>query len=131
MRGGQARQQHPSAPSPGPMNPDPTPSPVLCQHRATAGYPPPGPESLPSYSTVISAQVIRENATGKLVSGFSANRLRMLVASAGDDRDLNDEAELARMAAIQERLLELARRAVRKNVFVRPTSRGGGGARGF
>lgn len=108
----------PLPPSPGPMNPDPTPSPdpLPAPEPLPSDPPPPGPESPPTLRTVISAQVIRENATAKARERLQRQQTQDARSFGGRRTGLvNDEAELARMAAIEERLLELARRAVRKN----------------
>ena len=73
-------------------------------------------ENPPTLRTVISAQVIRENATAKARERLQRQQTQDARNFGGRrTRLVNDEAELARMVAMEERLLELARRAIRKN----------------
>ena len=108
----------PLPPQPGPTNPDPAPSP----DPSPAPQPPPGePQPGPMsehihirFSKAENESVTDENfkARGRL------DRNRSLDArSFGGRRTglVKDEAELARLAALDRRLLALARRAIDKN----------------
>jgi hypothetical protein len=101
----------------GPMNPDPAPSPDPSPApEPLPDGPPLGPENPPTLRTVISAQVIRENATAKARERLQRHQTQETRSFGGRrTRLVNDEAELARMVAMEERLLEMARRAIRKN----------------
>lgn len=106
----------PLPPTPGPMNPDPAPSP---EPSPTPEPPPSEPQPGPMSESdrplsAASARVIRKDATAREhlrhrqtrdARSFGGRRTRLV----------KDEAELARIAALDERLLELARRAISKN----------------
>jgi hypothetical protein len=105
----------PLPPAPGPMNPDPAPSPDPSP-APPPSEPQPGPmsESPPTLRTVVSAHVI-EGATARARERLQRQQTRDVRSFGGRRTGLiKDEAELARMAALEERLLELARRAVHK-----------------
>ena len=70
----------------------------------------------PTPRAVVSARVIRENATAKARERLQREQTTDARSFGGRRTGLvKDEAELARMAALEVRLLELARQAIRKS----------------
>jgi hypothetical protein len=100
-------------PEPAP-SPDPSPAP-----QPPPGKPQPGPmsDNPPSFiRTIKSERSSVEDATAKAREHLQRQQTRDARSYGGRRTGLvKDEAELARTAALEERLRELARRAIRKD----------------
>ena len=104
----------PLPPPPGPMDPEPVPTP---DPSPPPGEPQPGPmpESPLSLRGIKSERLNLEGAAAKAREHLQRQQTRDARSFGGRRTGLvKDKAELARMAELEERLLELARRAIRK-----------------